>query len=71
LLKHSPEDDAAYEVRGRIMAKLGRLKESAQDFSKAIQLVPSATLLRQRAIIYEKMGKKDLATRDRKEAEKI
>jgi len=71
LLKHSPEDDAAYEVRGRIMAKLGRLKESAQDFSKAIQLVPSATLLRQRSIIYEKMGKKDLATRDRKEAEKI
>lgn len=71
LLKDSPEDDAAYEVRGTARAKLGRLQEAAQDYSKAIKLMPTVSLYRLRANIYEKMGRKDLATKDRKEAERI
>jgi tetratricopeptide (TPR) repeat protein len=71
LLKQSPEDDAAYEARGTARAKLGRLQEAAQDYSKAIQLLPTASLYRLRANIYEKMGRKDLAAKDRKEAERI
>ena len=71
LLKDSPEDDAALEARGTARAKLGQLHEAVQDYSKAIELLPTASLYRLRASIYEKMGRKDLATKDRKEAERI
>jgi tetratricopeptide (TPR) repeat protein len=71
LLKDSPEDDAALEARGTARAKLGQLQEAAQDYSKAIKLLPTASLYRLRASIYEKMGRKDLAIKDRKEAERI
>ncbi|HIA54321.1 MAG TPA: tetratricopeptide repeat protein [Candidatus Melainabacteria bacterium] len=71
LLKRNAEDDAAYEARGNLQVKQGRLKEAIADYSKAIELLPSATLYKQRADAYEKMGRKDLATRDRKEAERL
>ncbi len=69
LLKTNPEDETALETRGRIWAKQGRYKEAISDYSKSIQLIPSAALYKQRAEVYEKMGRKDLAARDRKEAE--
>ncbi len=71
LLKRNPEDDAGYEARGRIQVKLGRLKEAIADYTRAIQLIPSPTIYKERAAAYEKMGRKDLAAQDRKEAERI
>lgn len=71
LLKHNDDDDAAYEARGNLLVKQGKLKEAVADYSKAIQLLPSATLYKERADTYEKMGRKDLAARDRKEAERL
>lgn len=71
LLKINPEDEAALEIRGRIWAKQGRYKEAIADYNKSIQLIPSAALFKQRADVYEKMGRKDLAARDRKEAERF
>ncbi len=71
LLKRNPEDDAGYEARGKVQVKLGRLKEAIADFTRAIQLIPSPNLYTERAAAYEKMGRKDLAARDLKEAERI
>lgn len=71
LLKRNPEDDAGYEARGKVQVKLGRLKEAVADFTRAIQLNPSSTVYKERAAAYEKMGRKDLAARDLKEAERI
>ncbi len=71
LLTRNPEDDAGYEARGRMHVKLGRLKDALADYTRAIQLIPSPTIYKERAAVYEKMGKKDLAAQDRKEAEKI
>jgi tetratricopeptide (TPR) repeat protein len=71
LLKRNPEDDAGYEARGRMHVKLGRLKEAVADYTRAIQLIPSPTIYKERAAAYEKMGRKDLAAQDRKEAERI
>lgn len=71
LLKRNPEDDAGYEARGKVQAKLGRLKEAIADFTRAIQLIPSPNVYKERAAAYEKMGRKDLADRDLKEAERI
>ncbi len=71
LLKQNPEDDAGYEARGRMHVKLGRLKEAIADYTRAIQLIPSPTIYKERAAAYEKMGRKDLAAQDRKEAERI
>ncbi|MBX9952427.1 MAG: tetratricopeptide repeat protein [Candidatus Obscuribacterales bacterium] len=71
LLKHNDDDDAAYEARGNLLFKGGRVKEAITDYSKAIELLPSATLYEQRAQAYEKMGRKDLASKDRKQAERF
>lgn len=71
LLKHNDDDDAAYEARGNLLVKQGKLKEAVADYSMAIQLLPSATLYKERADTYAKMGRKDLAARDRKEAERL
>lgn len=70
LLKRNCTDDAAYEARGDLKFKLGRLEEAISDYTKAIGLLPTATLYKQRAAVYEKMGRKDLAAKDLKEAER-
>ncbi|MCC7530104.1 MAG: tetratricopeptide repeat protein [Candidatus Melainabacteria bacterium] len=71
LLGRNPEDDAGYEARGKVQVKLGRLKEAIADYSRAIQLIPSANVYKERAAAYEKLGRKDLAEQDLKEAERI
>ncbi len=71
LLKRNPEDDAGYEARGKVQVKLGRLKEAIADYTRAIQLIPSPTVYKERAAVYEKMGRKDLAEKDRHEAERL
>ncbi len=71
LLKQNPQDEAGYEQRGRMQAKVGRLKEAVADYTKAIQLIPSSAVYKERAAAYEKMGRKDLAAKDRKEAERF
>jgi len=71
LITRYPEDDSAYEGRAKLRAKSGLFKEAIDDYTKAIQLVPSSAVLKARAHLYEKMGRKDLAAKDRKEAERI
>lgn len=70
LIKRNPQDDSGYEARARLYAKQGKLKESLADYTKTLQLIPSATILKERATVYEKLGRKDLAEKDRREADK-
>lgn len=70
-LKRNQDDETAFESRGKIFAKKGRYKEAVDDFTAALKLAPAPSMLKERASAYEKMGKKDLADKDRREAERM
>src|SRR5688572_5670903 len=60
-------DGQMYEVRGRILDRLGRYSEAAEDYDKAIQELPpivQSDLLLRRAIARQRAGKIELATSD-------
>lgn len=69
LVAHNKQDDAGYLNRARAYESMGRHKEAIADFTKAFELQPSKIALKERAAAYEKMGRKDLADKDRKEIE--
>lgn len=69
LVAHNKQDDTGYLNRARAYESMGRHKEAIADFTKAFELQPSKIALKERAAAYEKMGRKDLADKDRKEIE--
>lgn len=71
MLKINPADELALQLRGKIKLEAGDLKGAIRDYSQAIESLPTATLLRERAKIYEKSGEKELARKDLKRAEEI
>lgn len=71
MLKTNPADEFALQLRGKIKLESGDLKGAISDYSQAIESLPTATLLRERAKIYEKAGEKELARKDLKRAQEI
>lgn len=71
LISKNKQDDASYLTRARLYESLGKHKESLADFSTAIDLQPSTTALKERASVYDKIGKKELADKDRRDADRI
>ncbi len=71
LLDHNKQDDSGYLTRARLFESIGKHQQAIADYSKAYELQPSTTALKERALVHEKMGRKDLAERDRKEAERL
>lgn len=71
LIAHNKMDDTGYLNRARLYESLGKHKEAISDYSVSIDLASSTTALKERAAVYDKMGRKDLADRDRKEAERL
>ncbi len=71
LIAHNKADDTGYLNRARLYESLGRHKEAVTDYSTAIDLSPSTTYYRERASVYDKMGRKDLGDKDRKEADRL
>lgn len=71
LINHNKEDDSSFLARARLFESMGRHKEAISDYSMAIDLQPSTTALKERAAAYDKIGRKDLADKDRKEAQRI
>lgn len=71
LLSHNKQDDSGYLTRARLFESIGKHQEAVADYSKAQELQPSTTALKERALVYEKMGRKDLAEKDRKEADRL
>lgn len=71
LINHNKQDDAGYLSRARLLESLGRHQEAVADYTKAYELLPSTNALKERAAVYKKMGRNDLADKDRKEAERL
>ncbi len=71
LIKQNKQDDSSYLCRARIYESMGKHKEAIADYSKAYDLLPSTTALKERASVYDRIGRKDLADKDRKDAERI
>jgi len=71
LISRNKEDDAGYLSRARVYEKIGNHKQAIADFTKALELQPSKAALKERAAAYEKLGRRDLADKDRKEIEHL
>ncbi|HIA54322.1 MAG TPA: tetratricopeptide repeat protein [Candidatus Melainabacteria bacterium] len=71
LVAHNKQDDTGYLSRARAYESMGKHKEAIADFTKAYELQPSTAALKERAAAYEKMGRRDLADKDRKEIERL
>ncbi len=70
LIKKNPEDDTSYQMRARVYTKQKKYIEAAADYSKAYEFLPTPSILRERAKVYDLMGRKDLAAKDRDRADK-
>lgn len=70
MLVAHPNDDAALHKRAKMKAKAGDTKGAIDDYTKAIKSLSTASLLIERANLYDKLGQKDLARRDRQQAER-
>lgn len=71
LIARNKADDTGYLNRARLYESLGKHNEAVKDYSVALDLAPSTTALKERAAVYDKIGHKDLAARDRREAERL
>lgn len=71
LIARNKRDDNGFLTRARLYSSMKKYKEAVADYSAAFELQPSTTSLKERADVYEKMGRKDLADKDRKEAERL
>ncbi len=71
LIKKNKQDDSSYLTRARLYESIGKHNEALADYSTAIELQPSTTALKERACVYDKIGKKDLAEKDRRDADRI
>ena len=71
LIKKNKQDDSSYLTRARLYESMGKHNEAVADYSSAIDLQPSTTALKERAAVYQRIGRKDLAEKDRRDAERI
>lgn len=68
VIKSLPQDEAILVMRGNCYMKVGKYQSAVDDFSAAIALDPRAMVYSLRASAYEKLGKTELAKRDRDSA---
>jgi len=71
IVKRNPRDGEAYRLRAKIKLKLKNFKEALKDADTAVELEPTTKSFRQRALIHELMGRKDLARKDMREVTRI
>jgi tetratricopeptide (TPR) repeat protein len=71
LIARNKIDDAGYLARARLYSKMGKPKEAISDFTRVIELAEATTIYKERAREYQKIGRKDLAARDLKSADRI
>lgn len=63
-----PEDPLNYSNRGRIYFALGREKEALADYTRAIELAPTAELYSSRSVVNVSMGREGAALSDLNDA---
>ena len=71
LLKINPADAEAYRVRSSIKVKINDLSGAISDLSKVLELEPTTKSYHERAKLYQRIGKKDLAKKDEQAAAKL
>lgn len=72
IIKRYPRDWGVYLILAGTHEKAGDLKGAIQDLTEALAIAPEEIdLYRQRARLYQKCGKPDLAQRDKQRAEQI
>lgn len=71
LIKINPEDEEAYMFRSRAYLAMNKNNEALQDLTKSIDIAPVTKTYMERAALYDKMGMKDKATKDREKAQEF
>ncbi len=71
LLKANPLDEEALTMRARLQIKNKDLTAAVRDFSKAVELEPSAKLYKERAEVYNLLNQKAAAAKDFAKAEAL
>lgn len=71
ILLLNPKDDEAYRHRAKVKRQMKDYKGALKDLNSAIDLEPTTKSLRERAMIYEQTGHKDLARKDMQEINRI
>lgn len=69
LISKSPNDAESYQIRGKLYTKLNQIDPAIADYSKAIDLEPAPIYLKERALLYKKVGKTREAQADQRRAE--
>lgn len=66
IISRNPDEDEAWNRRGKLNFEMGNYKDAIIDFTHAIQtnFGSQETLYRSRAKVYEKLGQRDLAQKD-------
>ncbi|MBX9947936.1 MAG: tetratricopeptide repeat protein [Candidatus Obscuribacterales bacterium] len=71
ITKSNPSDAEAYRARSEIREKINDLSGAVADLSRALELEPTTKYYLERAKLYRRMGKTDLAKKDEQAAEKM
>ncbi|MBN9395722.1 MAG: hypothetical protein J0H83_10805 [Candidatus Melainabacteria bacterium] len=71
LLVKNKSDEYAMQIKAKLFATKGDYKGAIKCYSDAIDQLPSASMLKERAKLYDKIGDKAAAARDRAEADRI
>lgn len=69
IIAKNPEDEFAYSERAKARVSAKQYKEALKDFNKSLELAPLAQTFRDRAALYEILGMKAEAKKDRDKAE--
>ncbi len=73
IIGRNSHDDEAFTKRGHAYLLMGEYNKALSDLSGAIALDPGygAGAYEERSLVYEKMGKLDLAARDKQKAKSL
>jgi tetratricopeptide (TPR) repeat protein len=64
-VKMLPENDRVWSSRAACYVAMQHYKEALADYSEAIRLHPTSATYKSRALVYDKLGDKSLAHKDR------
>lgn len=70
VVKRNPLDPEAFEARAKILIEQNKFPEALRDFNESIRLDSNSRVYKERAQLYELMGRKSDAAKDRASAEK-
>lgn len=70
VIKRNPEDAEAFEARAKILVEQKKLADALKDFNESIKLEPNSRVYKERAQLFDTLGRKAEAAKDRASADK-